>query len=553
MADVIYTIELDGHVVEVQAPEGTPEDQLRSEMEGMAASSPDGPMSWAQVPGEALANAVPSAVELSKSIVQPLLHPIKTAQGLAQLGGGILTKLGVASFDESAADAVGEYLVDRYGGIEQLKKTMAKDPAGFLTDVSVVLTGGGSLAVKAPGVVGKVGQVANTVGRTIDPLVIANKGVQAARATRAGQVAEGAARATGRGLATAASYPAALFSGVSPETVKMSVNAGRELNQALLRHQRGEVPITEPLEVMQRAMAAMRKERSDTYTANMKQFKNVDVPDFQAVEDAISAAHNVGMYKGVNLESGAAEVLDEVNAVVNKFKLAGATKTVEDLDKLKQAIYNIAANKPIGTPARAVANRVRNAVKDTIKKQSPNYTAVMEDYENMSETLTDLEKSLGLGDKTGVDAALRKLQSTTRNNATTNFGRRKQLLETLIPYDKRQGRDVPYMLAGQELSTATPRGLARLGGEGVGMAGFFNPAIWATLPLTSPRLVGEAGYALGRGIGAAERGASTLASKYGIGTMAPRIAAETGMVTQAANPPSLDEMLQRYLDEHPLQ
>ena len=56
-------------------------------------------------------------------------------------------------------------------------------------------------------------------------------------------------------------------------------------------------------------------------------------------------------------------------------------------------------------------------------------------------------------------------------------------------------------LAGQSLSSFTPRGLAGQGaalGIGAGGALTVNPMALAALPLTSPRLVGMGAYGLGR-------------------------------------------------------
>lgn len=52
-------------------------------------------------------------------------------------------------------------------------------------------------------------------------------------------------------------------------------------------------------------------------------------------------------------------------------------------------------------------------------------------------------------------------------------------------------------LAGQALNSWTPRGMARLAASAIGFGGLYRPFMWATLPFTSPRLMGEAAGALG--------------------------------------------------------
>lgn len=163
--------------------------------------------SWSDVGSQALTNAPHSAVEFGKSIAQPFIHPVDTAKGLMNLGQGLVEYgnkvpglgsaiaavnpvLGAAHAASRVTDliggsssppedhtkyvdAVGKFFTDRYGGMENLKKTMATDPVGFLADASAVLSGGGGLAARAPGIVGKIGEVAATTGRVADPLTVA--------------------------------------------------------------------------------------------------------------------------------------------------------------------------------------------------------------------------------------------------------------------------------------------------------------------------------------------------------------------------------------------
>jgi hypothetical protein len=127
----------------------------------------------------------------------------------------------------------------------------------------------------------------------------------------------------------------------------------------------------------------------------------------------------------------------------------------------------------------------------------------MRDYEESLGVERELEQALGLGDKTAVDTAVRKLQSLMRNNANTSYAYRKQLADTL---KKDAGVDLMPALAGQALNSFAPRGIQQLvpsftAGSGVMGALTLGPAglvPLATLPLQSPRLVGEGVYAAGR-------------------------------------------------------
>jgi hypothetical protein len=118
--------------------------------------APDYVPSWSEIPGQALENAGTSAVNLAKNVVQPILHPIDTAKAFYDIGKGLVSKTAGAlgaqqdpaekEKNEAAANAVGEFLRERYGSVDAFKKTLAEDPVGAIADVSMVLTGGGSVA-----------------------------------------------------------------------------------------------------------------------------------------------------------------------------------------------------------------------------------------------------------------------------------------------------------------------------------------------------------------------------------------------------------------------
>ena len=133
-------------------------------------------IAWSDIPGKMIGNLYPSGTQAASDIAYPFMHPIETAKGLGTLGLGLIQKFIPGEQEaEKSANAVGEFFAQRYGGIEQLKNTLANDPVGFLLDASTVMTGGGALAARAPGVTGKVGKVVRNVGENIDPLTYALK------------------------------------------------------------------------------------------------------------------------------------------------------------------------------------------------------------------------------------------------------------------------------------------------------------------------------------------------------------------------------------------
>jgi hypothetical protein len=82
-------------------------------------------MSVGDLARETVSNIPRSAGQLAESVVQPVLHPVRTYENLKALGKGVMQKLGVISGKDAAqyADAVGQFLADRYGSKDAILKT----------------------------------------------------------------------------------------------------------------------------------------------------------------------------------------------------------------------------------------------------------------------------------------------------------------------------------------------------------------------------------------------------------------------------------------------
>ena len=129
----------------------------------------------------AVKNFVPSAKQFGADILSLVTDPVGTAEGIYNVGVGAAQKLIPGEQGkERYADAVGEFFADRYGGLEELKNTMATDPVGFLADATTVLTGGAGLAARAPGAVGRIAKVASNAASAVDPVSLATRGVNQA-------------------------------------------------------------------------------------------------------------------------------------------------------------------------------------------------------------------------------------------------------------------------------------------------------------------------------------------------------------------------------------
>lgn len=107
-----------------------------------------------EVPMAAIRNAPASGLKVVGDVVTAVTSPIQTTTGIGDLVGGLMEPVtpnfmyGGDSRERAltARDNFTKYLADRFGGTEELKRTMAEDPIGFLGDLSTVFSGGAGMA-----------------------------------------------------------------------------------------------------------------------------------------------------------------------------------------------------------------------------------------------------------------------------------------------------------------------------------------------------------------------------------------------------------------------
>ena len=476
---------------DVSFPDDMPSSEIKSLIERKFSAGQPAPQAesydLSDVPANALANIPNSAAQFASDMVAPFMDPIGTAKNIGNIGVGAIQKLipGEQS-SEPYADAVGGFFSERYGGWDNVKRTMAEDPVGFLADISTVLTGGGALAAKAPSVAGKAGRAVQGAGRAIDPTVLAGK---------AGKpIAEFIGATTGT-------------SGTSLQTAAQAGRKGGEAGEAFLDSMRGVTPVEGVVEDAQRAVGNLRAQRGQEYTAGMGGVRaDTTVLDMAPIHKAITDTGKVKNFKGVDLSPSTAGIRNMVREEVEKWSALNPQEfhTPEGLDALKQRIGDIRDKTEFGTPERKVAGDMYRAVREQIVSQAPDYAKVMKNYEQASDLIKEMEKTLSLNPKAQIDTQLRKLQSIMRNNANTNYGRREQLGKML---EAAGATTLMEKLAGQSLSAFAPRGISRGAVPlSVGGAYAFNPYMLGALPFQSPRLMGEAAY----GVGALQRRAGSV-------------------------------------------
>jgi hypothetical protein len=463
------------------------------------------PMSGGQVLSSAVMNFPSSLFSMATDVFKAVTDPLQTARDLGTLFVGATSKvLGEPLFEsdkgkqmrlkgEKSVEQVGTFIANRYGSIENAKQALATDPAGVLSDASLVFTGGAGILPKAS----MASKALSTAAKVTDPLRIA-----------AAPIAYGA-----KGVAPFLGMTTGAGSMAIEEAYKAG-KAGGEKGKSFVGNLRGTADQLQVLEDTKSNLKAMIEQQQQAYRSGMIDVKaDQSILKFNDIDSALQKANDRIYYKGTVRSKDAAGYLTDTQKIIDEWKANNPADfhTPEGLDILKQKIYDdVLSNIPINQKSSiGIIGDIYNSVKSTIQKQAPTYAETMKAYADTAEQVREIEKSLSQGRKATADAGLRKLQTVLRDNASTNYGQRVKLIDQLEATSPQYGGGIPIKpaLAGQALSKVTPRGMQAVGT--VGTAGLLsqvgsNPLAAAYLAGSSPRLVGEAAYLAGKGARQAE-------------------------------------------------
>ena len=499
-------------------------DKLKGEMEK------DQNRKWSDVPREFLGNFPMNALNVAKESIEPLFHPIESAQSMLDLGNAafqksmpqpvvdVLHKLVPSTKDNpEKLDAAWQSIKDNYGSEQAWKKSLAENPAGVVANLfSIVQPARLAAAKYAPNsrLLNRALDVASENDPTVAPYAFVRN------------LKDPLGNLTASTLGT--------HTGVGDVPIREAYQAGYsggEPLDALTRHMRQSegTSLTEPVDVLTQSLKNMRSKTSDDYMAGMNQirgnesfqqlFDRYHPLDFVPVEQAARGALNIKKYNGFdknpNLQTQRNAIMDAMQRwkdeqqPTSMQRLQGVPRgkdfrNVTGFDALKQGIYELGDWNNPRDPSTMMASNVSNAIKDEIAKQSHDYGWLMRDQARRINEANDIEKTFNLKPNTKDETQLTKAQGLTRNNVNTAYGLRMDKLKELEPYG---AENVLPMLSGQALSQYAPRGLARVGATSVGsyMAGGI-PATMAELLLSSPRIIGESAVKAGQAARYGEKG-----------------------------------------------
>jgi hypothetical protein len=185
-------------------------------------------------------------------------------------------------------------------------------------------------------------------------------------------------------------------------------------------------------------------------------------------------------------KSGQADI-QELNDLIRGWK----DWTPLGLDSLKRRIGGIYSENG---EARGMVSALRSDVKSTVGRMIPEYGKMTADYEKATQFLNNV-KDLSLDSK-NQGMAIRKI--TTLLNQNNDF--REGVINALQQYSN---SDLQGQVSGLALSRVGPRGIGGALDAAALLSlianGSLSPTGIGAMAATSPRLMGEAAYALGRG------------------------------------------------------
>lgn len=378
---------------------------------------------------ETVKNVPDSAYNFAKNLVQPIMHPVDTASSMYNLamGGGeklnkylnnalpesliqadikgtnFLADLGlpiqrrpqnikdIQYPHEQYADQFGQFMSDRYGSVDNIKKTIMGDPVGSLADASSIFTLGGSALSQIPKL-NKVGNAVSKTGQMIEPINMA-KG--------AGKYV--ASKATTSSLPVSMYESSAKFSTTIPKDKRLKLAETALKNDIL--------PTSSGLDKLDKMINSYSNKIDDLILDAEKSGKMI--PKEALFTNLKEVRKNIG---GVKIN--AATELNQVNKVAAKLNnhLAGINKqllTPSEVQAFKKDVYdlinfdakNLKTNRGIDQARKAVARSAKEAIEKIADVKDLNKT--LGDLLDLKEPLQRSANRIENRDLLGIGAPLK--------------------------------------------------------------------------------------------------------------------------------------------------
>lgn len=409
-------------------------------------------MPWSEVGSKALENAWPSAKGVVTDTASAIYNYDKTLPALAHTAAGLGRKAyravtgdesgandPMAKEDMVAADAlIGDYK-DKYGSMSGFKKRLAEDPFNIGMDAASVV----APAAKVPGVTSKVARAAELALDPVQATVAAGKKVASVGAKKSAALGEYVQRAW---LGVHSGHPRAAYQ-IMQDAGKMPGPDGTRARDTVNRFMRGEGTPEDIANAASDAFEEVKRKASDSYKAgiaDITKFKqplpfNRIAPAAKDLADYVNAGHP---------NPHDALMAQEAIQIVQDRFADPSMRTIEGLDRMKRDIRERASTVKDAKLKHHIYE-LANSAKATIMDADPRYGAEMEKWQAWIDQANDLKSQLGAGNQRLSESAfIKKLQDSLKSD------RKGQLVQELS--QTQAGRDLPYMIAGENLKGLLP-------------------------------------------------------------------------------------------------
>ncbi len=479
---------------------------------------------------ETISNVPSSAVKLGRDILAPIFSPIETAKSIGAVGASVISLLRPGEQgNEELAQQVGQFYADRYGSLENIKRTFSQDPVGFFADVGLVLTGVGG-GVRAAGGAATTAKKISDAGRLVDATTLAGKALtEPTKLTGRGlRTLSGTVTGTGTGPLKQAfqsvQRPVA-EAGQSAEDAATALQKAQDIDKNFTDALRGRVDETTILKEAQEGLKILKRENSTFYKTEEAKYLTQLKKDKVSKKDINEIKNLVSNFRKDN-PIAVGEDLDKVLRRLNKqiqSKIDGV-KTVKDLDDLRKKVNQVPyPNEPNAIRGYSfITDEIRDR---TYSLTPPGYREFLSDYGDKVSIVQDVVKELSIGGRGSKQTAINKLLRVLSREG----GIAADTLRTLPNADK-----LIALLSGYSLNPAIPSGLSRgltaglfqsgvVGGGLVGSAAASSvvPGLIG-LAAVSPRLAGETTRVLGqtaRGVNRLTPGRATVGGIRQVGAI----------------------------------
>jgi hypothetical protein len=397
------------------------------------------------------------------------MHPIVTGEALGQVGEGAWSKLqGLWEDQDPTAKAKQEAMFDAFAepwtSVGGFKKALATDPFTVLSAASIPLSGGAGLLAKGADIAGTASALGRAAQIGSDVLKASSL---AANPTGAAVAVAGKALGAVPGMVTKAQE----FATGAPQyafdkAAQVDSVAGPAAGDIKANFNAYATGQGDPVDLSRRITNAVGQMKNDAIN-DWKQTKgNITqatqpvplVKVFQAIQEArdnLSSPNVAG-----RLAMQAHDAINEAEGDLWGRMISGDPNdlTLDGIDKFKQELWHTAKTQYTNPLASNALKTIHAGVRGALSDVSPQYDALMEQYQRINDDIQNVVKSTGASNKTAANTEL------ARSMRALKTPQGQMLVDRLGQVDP----TIPYSLAGSALYSSLPSGWS-LGAEKGGM------------------------------------------------------------------------------------